>query len=197
MKTLFRAMLVVLGLSLCVAAQEKTPPKKPAKPTIQKPAGAPSMVVQPSPEMKKLISTLRGTWKAEEKHEAMEGMPAGSSTGTAVFRQGPGGLSLIEDYRSTMEGTPFTGLGLVWWDPATKVYVNTWCDSMTPSGCASMGTGKWEGNDLVFTGDMEMNGQKHKIKSTFTNIKPDSVTFNMEMDGKPSMSITYSKAPKK
>lgn len=202
MRTLFRAVLVVLALSVCVAvAQEKAPPKgKPAAKAAQKqaPAGMQSMMVAPSPEMKKLTTMLSGTWKVEEKHEAMDQMPAGTSTGTSVFRSGPGRLSLIQDYKSTMGGMgSFSGLGLVWWDPADKLYKGFWCDSMSPSGCAPIGTGKWEGNDLVFNGEMDMNGQKHTMKSTYTNIKPDSVTFNMEMDGKPAMTMTFTKLAKK
>ncbi len=65
---------------------------------------------------------------------------------------------------------------------------------MTPNGCAPGGTGNWEGENLVFTGEMEMAGQKHTMKSTYTDIKPNSVTFNMEMDGKPAMTIKYTKA---
>ncbi len=200
MKTLFRAVLALVALSLCCAvAQEKPAAKgKPAAKPAQKqaPAGVQEMTFQPASEMKKVLSAFTGTWKAEEKHEAMEGMPAGTSTGTTVFRPGPGKLSLVQDYKSNMEGTPFTGLGLLWFDPATKTFTSMWCDSMTPSGCAIGGTGKWVGNDLVFNGEMEMNGKKHKTKETFTNIKPDSITFNVEMDGKPNMSIVYTKAAK-
>src|SRR5512146_3313634 len=69
MKRLFRALLVIVALSLCfVVAQEKPAPKaKPAPKPAQKQAsaGMPQMVVPPSPEMKKLISALNGTWKAE------------------------------------------------------------------------------------------------------------------------------------
>lgn len=198
MRMFTQVIVAVLALCLCTAvAQEKTQPKgKPAAKSAQKqaPAGMQSMVVAPSPEMKKLISTFAGTWHAAEKHEAMEGMPAGTSNGTAVFRPGPGRLSLVESYEANMPGMgAFTGLGVVWWDPDKKIYSSMWCDSMTPGGCAPSGTGKWKGNDLVFNGEMEMNGQKHTMKSTYTNIKPDSLTFNMEMDGKPSMSIVYTK----
>ncbi len=201
MKICTRLLLVILAIGIGSGiAQEKPQPKgKPAAKSAQKPtAPAMEMVAKPAPEMQKLIKTLAGTWNAAEKHEAMEGMPAGTSTGTTVFRPGPGRLSLIQDYKSHMAGVgAFTGLGLVWWDPDKKMFTSMWCDSMTPSGCAVGGTGKWEGNDLVFTGEMEINGQKHPTKETFTNIKPDSVTFNVEMDGKPSMSIVYTKPAKK
>jgi hypothetical protein len=112
-----------------------------------------------------------------------------------VFRPGPGKLSLIEDYKANMAGMgAFSGMGVVWWDPAANEYKSMWCDSMTPGGCAPSGTGKWEGDSLVFNGDMEMAGQKHTMKSTYADFKSNSVTFSMEVDGKPSMTIKYTKA---
>src|SRR5512146_2917186 len=60
---LFQALLVILALAVCfVGAQETPAPKaKAAKPAQkQAPAGMQQMVVQPSPEMKKLLTTLGG-----------------------------------------------------------------------------------------------------------------------------------------
>jgi hypothetical protein len=70
---------------------------------------------------------------------------------------------------------------------------------MTPHGCDSGGTSKFEGDDLVGTMEMEMYGKKMKMKNTYTNIKPDSFTFNMETstDGGPmqkSGTIEYTRA---
>ncbi len=203
MKKLYWILALVLVAGLCAAVaqdQQKKAPKakQTAKAAEKAPTGMQEMMPKPAPEMEKLTKMLSGTWSAAEKHEAMGDMPAGTSKGTAVFRPGPGKLSLVEDYKADMPAMGrFTGLGLVWWDPEKKVYSSFWCDSMTPGGCAPTGTGTWEGENLVFTGEMEMAGQKHTMKSTYTDIKPNSVTFNMEMDGKPSMSIKYTKAAAK
>ncbi len=128
MKKLHWMLAPVLVAGLCVAvaqnAQKKAPKaKQPAKAAEQAPAGMEEMMPKPAPEMERLIKMLSGTWRAAEKHEAMAGMPAGTSKGTAVFRPGPGKLSLVEDYTANMPGMgAFTGLGLVWWDPDKKAY---------------------------------------------------------------------------
>jgi hypothetical protein len=198
MKKLHWLLTLVLAAGVCLMfaqdQQKKPKAKQPAKAAQKAPAAMQEMMPKPAPEMEKLTRMLSGTWSAAEKHEAMGDMPAGTSKGTAVFRPGPGRLSLIEDYKANMSGMGFTGLGLVWWDPARSEYKSFWCDSMTPGGCAPGGTGKWEGENLVFNGEMEMEGQKHTMKSTYTDIKPNSVTFDMEMDGKPAMTIKYTKA---
>jgi hypothetical protein len=127
---------------------------------------------KPTAEMQKLMSTFRGTWSTAEKHESSPMMPAGNSKGTATFRSGPGGFSLVEDYKE-IGGMGFQGLGIFAWDPQKQAYTGYWCDSMSPNGCADSGAGKWQGADLVYEGEADMGGQKVKMKSVYTDIKPD------------------------
>ncbi len=198
MKTICRAVVLMLALGICVAfapAQETAQPKakQPAK-AGEKKAATPAMPMpKPAPEMQKLIMMFSGNWNAAEKHEAMEGMPAGSSTGTASFRPGPGRLSVVEHLTGkSAEGT-FTGMGIFSWDPTAQNYQAYWCDNMTPSGCQSGGTGKWEGENLVFNYEWNMGEKKVSVRDTYTDIKPDSFVLNSEMDGKPAMTIKYTK----
>ena len=79
-----------------------------------------------------------------------------------------------------------------------KNFAGIWCDSMTPGGCANAGTSKWEGDKIV--GFMEMpdpSGKVQKYRMTYSDIKPDSVTFTMEApegnNYKPMMTITYTR----
>jgi hypothetical protein len=89
-------------------------------------------------------------------------------------------------------------MGATWFDPADKMYHSFWCDNMSPTGCQIIGTGKWEGDNLVFTGESEMNGQKFTQKMVYSDIKPDSYTWAMSMgpsggELKPFMTVQYTK----
>ncbi len=198
MKTMYRVLALMLALGVCAAFaqdQETKQPKakQPAK-AAEKKAGAEAMPMpKPAPEMQKLIKMFAGNWTAAEKHEAMEGMPAGSSTGTATFSPGPGRLSLVQHISGKSAQGTFTGMGIFSWDPKAQSYQAYWCDNMTPSGCQSGGTGKWEGDNLVFNYEWDMSGKKVSMRDTYTEIKPDSFVLNSEMDGKPAMTIKYTK----
>jgi hypothetical protein len=66
-------------------------------------------------------------------------------------------------------------------------------------GKGEVTTGKWEGNDLVFTGESEMQGKKYKTQQKFTDITPTSFTFKLASaeEGQPMkevMTIKYKKA---
>jgi len=90
----------------------------------------------------------------------------------------------------------FAGHGVTYWDPQEQAYKSFWIDSMTGKGETS--TGKWEGNDLVFTGESEMQGKKFKTLGKMTNITPRSYTFTLGNDAggemKDVLTIDYKKA---
>ena len=174
-------LCLVICMSLAAFAQDKAPAKakKEAKPAAAAPAGMP--MPKPGPEMKKLISQLGGNFTSTMKSEPMFGMPASTSTGPAKLYAGPGGLSLVETVNSVDEhGGKFSGHWLFWWDAKAKGYKGVWCDNGTPSGCMDSGTGNWDGDKLVVTGDMDMMGKTFKTKSTYSNFTADGYTFVME-----------------
>jgi hypothetical protein len=90
----------------------------------------------------------------------------------------------------------FAGHGVTYWDAKEQAFKSFWIDSM--SGQGEISTGKWEGNDLVFTGESEMQGKKYKTLQKFTDITPTSFTFKLasaEEGGemKEGMTIKYKK----
>ena len=195
------ALCAVALLTVSAMAQDKPAAKaaKTATPKTQPAMGGMPPMPKPSPEFQKLAKVLVGTWNTAEKFESMMGMPAAEGKGKAVITRGPGGMSLIETYNSASTMGKFSGHGVFWWDDKAKSFAGVWCDTMTPHGCDSGGTSKFEGDDLVGTMEMEMYGKKMKMKNTYTNIKPDSFTFNMETstDGGPmqkSGTIEYTRA---
>jgi len=198
------ALCLALGFAMVAVAQDK--PKASGndmgKPPDKKAGGQMSMpVTKPSPEMQKLSKMAVGTWSIAEKQEPSPWAPGGATgKGIAVFKNGPGGLSLVQDYRSSSKMGGFAGLGVRWWDAQAGGFKEIWCDSMSPTGCTvSKGIAKWDGNNLVGTDEMDMMGQKVAVKEVWTDITPDSFTFRMEGgppggEMKPMVTIKYTRA---
>ena len=203
-------LLVAAALCCAAVAQEKAAAKKPG--TAQKPAakktghegheagGMP--MPKPSPEMEKLSKMLVGTWTSSETHEPSPWMPkGGTGKGAATFKNGPGGLSVVEDYHpSGTMGGHFYGHGVFWWDAKAGGYGGVWCDNTAPEGCGvGRNLAKWQGNDLVSSGEEEMMGQKMMMKEAYTDITPNSFTFSMYggplgSEPKKMMTIKYTRA---
>jgi len=186
------ALALALLLLVATAALAQEQPQQPASPGMQPP--------KPAPEMERLTKQLEGTWNSEEKFEKSEFMPnGGTGKGKAVFKPGPGRLSLMMDYNSKGSMGSFHGFGTYWYDPKDQMFHSFWCDPFTPQGCMLTGTGKWEGDRLVMTGENEMMGKKYKFRQVISDITPNSFTYSEEaaVDGsemKPTMTIKYRKA---
>jgi len=199
----------VMGLALvmCVAAaaQDKSKSSGAAKPMEKKAGGEGGQMTmpmaKPSPEMEKLSKMVVGTWSTTETMEPSQWAPKGATgKGTAVFKKGPGGLSLVQDYKSSGDMGSFAGHGVMWWDAQAGGFKGIWCDSMTPTGCAvHKGLAKWDGNNLVGADETEMMGQKVAMKNTWSDTTPNSFTLTME-GGPPGgemkrmMTIKYTRA---
>jgi hypothetical protein len=195
-----------IAISLMAVAQDKE--KKPAgkgKPAAQEkekakaPAGMPAM--KPSPEIQKLAKAMVGSYTTKETHEAGPFMPTGGAgAGESRIMLGPGGNSIIQNYRSKSGpmGGKFRGHGMMWYDAKAGGYRSVWCDSMSPA-CDIGGLSKWEGDKLVGTTDSEMMGKKVSYKETLSNFSPQGFKLDMEMstEGSPMkhvMAIEYLKA---
>lgn len=186
-------------LTVCAIAQETPAAKK--SPAKKQQAQSAMPMFKPSPEMQKMTKMFVGKWTAVVKTEAMAGMPASESKGSATFRSGPGGLSLIEEFRTTSGAMgSFSGHGVTYWDAQARNYTGMWCDSMTPTGCLPGGTSKWEGDNIVgFMDSPDETGKMTKYRMTYSDMKPDSVTFTMEQPDnnggyKKVMTIVYTRA---
>jgi len=202
MKRLAKGILLIMTaavLSATLMAQDNDAAKRPRASRSVANAKMPPPP-EASPEMTKLIQMLSGTWTVSEKYEPSLMFPnGGSGKGTAKFWAGPGGMSLLEDYHSVGAIGKFSGFGTTWWDPKAQAYRWVWCDSMTPNGCDSSGTSRWDGETLVGMMESEMNGQKTVTKITYMNWTPNS--FVMIMSSGPDanslkdvMTDTYTKA---
>ena len=194
---------VVLGLVMAVGvsclAQTTTKKDGKAAKTEEKKAAQPPMP-KPSPEIVRAEKSLGGTWKLTGKILDEQWAPGGATgTGTETVRKGPGGFSIISDSRMNWTKLgPMQGHGVLSWDDQKKAFMGLWCDNWAPK-CESMGEGKWEGANLVFTGDMDMGPAKVPTRMTYSNITANSYDWKMESgDGKgnwkPEMTLKYEKA---
>jgi hypothetical protein len=194
----------VLACVLSVCAQDKKPidhsGKKSAKQSGSQTqqAAAGGMATKQAAEMQKALDALQGTWSTKGVMEKSDFMPnGGSDAGTAVFKPGPGGLSLTEDYNSKGSLGNYRGLGVIWFDPKDQMFHAVWCDGMTPSGCADIGTGKWEGDKMVFNGKMNMGEKAYDVRATMGPFEGNTFKYVEEVGEngqfKPSMTITYFK----
>ena len=128
---------------------------------------------RPAPEMEKLSKMFVGIWSTSEKHEPWKIAPeGGTGKGSDTVRLGPGGMSLISDYKASDPMGKFAAHGVIWWDAKEQGYKSLECQNRSPAGCEVGGTWKWEGNDLVL--------HEEGIKEAWTDITTTSRTFYMD-----------------
>lgn len=173
---------LALGLALAaipLPAQEKADDKKAPQPTMAE------MMPKPGPEATRLKGMV-GTWNVEESMESSPMGPGGKGHGVSRISSGPGGLSIIIDYRSTgghMKG--YKGHGVVAWDAEAKAYKQVWTDNMAQM--IMLSTGKWEGDKLLLNAEGTMMGKPFKSQDMLSGIGTDTITMvtEMSMDGSP------------
>jgi hypothetical protein len=200
--------VVILIMAMCTLglAQTKTPEKKPADHSAMShdhdegPAGGGMMATKPAAEIQKMQSMI-GTWSATIKTEPGPWLPkGGTDKGTMVVKKGPGGFSIVQDFKSNGAMGPFVGHGNIWWDKNANHYGDLWCDSM--AGC-TLASSKMEG-DKKWTVDMPGEFQGKKVKTTINGSMSDDGNsmhedFMQSIDGSPAtktMSIDYKRVGK-
>ena len=171
-----------LGGGVAVAAGQTDPTKSAAggKPPQEAAKGAQSPVAEPKPgpQIEKLLRALRGTWAIKETFAPDAASPSGTtSEGRIVWRPGPGGYSVIEEYQSKQSRRSVTGLAVFWWDEGEHGYRTIWCDSTNPGGCIQFkNVARWDGAQLVLVEDYEINGKKFTFKEVFGDITTAAFT---------------------
>lgn len=131
---------------------------------------------QPSPEMRRLVTALSGTWSLTLKIEPTKSSPkGGAGKGEETWVPGPGGLSIVENYHSTGDEGEISGFAVIWWETNAGKFQVTWCDNGSPNGCAVIKHGaKWEGSQLVAMDEWQEHGKKTTFKEIFSDITPTS-----------------------
>jgi hypothetical protein len=171
--------VVVLSTALGPAAgqaAQKQPKTQEAKSSA--PTAVPASEPRPGPQIEKLLRALEGTWSIRERLAPDSASPGGSTgEGKIVWRRGPGGFSVIEDYQSKQGTREVTGLGVFWWDETAQGYRTIWCDSTNPGGCINFkNVVHWEDTQLVLDEDYEIKGKTFTFKEVFGNMTEGTFT---------------------
>jgi len=135
----------------------------------------PEKLKMPGPEVQNL---MLGTWSIQIKYAPTPELPkGGTGAGTEIWRPGPGGLSVIEEYHEKNEKGDVEGLGLAWWDSKAQGQRFVWCENSNPDGCyVSKEVARWDGTSLVWNEEQENAGKKRVYSEVFRDVSPTTFT---------------------
>jgi hypothetical protein len=152
----------------------------------------------PAAPHKAMAGTV-GTYEAKVKSWHEPGQPPMEETGTATRTMALDGRVLVEDFKGSMMGMPFTGHGMRGYDNVTGKYWATWNDSMSTGLMVSEGTCDAK-NACTFKGTFNDPVKKGPVTSRMISRWTSPTTEVFEMygpgrDGKEMkmMEITYTK----
>ena len=105
-----------------VQADQKQSGTPDVKSSVQT-TGAAAQILEPKPgpQIERLRQALEGTWSIKERLAPDTASPSGATgEGRIVWRPGPGGFSVVEDYWSRQGRRKIAGFGVFWWDEAEQ-----------------------------------------------------------------------------
>jgi hypothetical protein len=152
----------------------------------------------PGPPHKAMAATA-GTYDVKMKTWQVPGGPAQEETGTVTRTIALDGRVLVEDFKGSMMGMPFTGHGMRGYDNVTGKYWATWMDSMSTGVMVSQGTCDAK-NTCTFTGSHNDAIKKGPVTSRMTSrwTTPTTEVFEMYGPGRDGkefkmMELTYTR----
>lgn len=177
-RSLGLALLAALALSGSAVAQDPGAPEM--TPEQQAMMEAWQKAMTPG-EQHEQLAAAAGSWDVASTWWMEPGKEPEKSTGTAERKMILGGRVMVEEFKGTMMGQPFEGIGLTGYDNVTKKWWGTWNDSMTTGIMVTTGT--CEGSKCEYTGTFAdpMTGATSTMRMVSEH-GPDRET--MEMFGK-------------
>ena len=140
---------------------------------------------KPSPEMVRLSDLIAGEYTVVETHHPRPGGTEWTATGTASYRPGPDGLSVLERYDSRGPRGAFSAIAVLWWDAAASRFRHFECES--GESCAVVeDTGAWDGEAIVFTRQIERQGRRIALEGAGTDFTHPSdivITTDFSVEG--------------
>ncbi|MGH3118270.1 MAG: hypothetical protein ACRDQ2_14395, partial [Gaiellales bacterium] len=133
-----------------------------------------------------LTKALAGRWSTHEKYEPTGPTPNGGiGQGDLVWRSGPGGFTLLEEYHSKTPMGELFGFGLVWWDQVRGLQ-HMWCINVNPGGCEMFPPPprpgpKWDGKQLALDTEVEIAGKKYAWHEAISDISATSFTQTVDI----------------
>jgi hypothetical protein len=205
------ALAAAVVLTAAFATQDKGKDAKP-KPASAPAAGAaapamdPAMMAKwtafmtPGPEHKVLDACV-GKWTSHIKMWMDPAAPAMESEGTAEGKWIMGGRYLQEDFKSTMMGMPFEGMGLTGFDNIKKAYVGSWIDNMGTGVTTMEGAYDAAKKTISCTSQCPDPTMTKYVSSRMVSTLVDANSHKLEMYGPDKsgkefrcMEITYTRA---
>ena len=150
--------------------------------------------------VERLADRLVGNYTLTETHHARPGSPEWSISGTASYRSGPDGMSVIEEYQSDNPKGPFTAIAVLWWDDSRGVFKHFECETGEPCGVVD-DTGRWDGDSVIFAREIERQGRKYRLEARYDlSNAPRALIYTTVVTpaaGSPmtTMTITYRRRP--
>lgn len=169
------AVAACLFLAASPALSDDKPPAPPADPMAEW-----AKKNAPGPEHK-LLEQMAGTFEAHAKFYGPPGQPPTESTGTSVNTMILGGRFLQQEYKASMMGQPFEGVGLTGYDTVAKKYIGLWADSMTTFFMPSEGKATGDGKTLELHGKYQdpFGSGERTFRSILRIHGPDEHFFEM------------------
>ena len=179
MKSLYSRFVMLLGI--CVFVVHAQLSDEPSVFAMSAPTPP-----QPAQAIQALTRVLAGSWRTSETYERTEPTPnGGTGEGEAVWRPGPGGFVLLEEYQSKTPLGELFGFGIVWSDSA-KDLQHLWCINVNPTGC-EMFPGpplpgpKWDGTALVLDTEVIVGGKKFQWHETISDFTETSYVLTVDL----------------
>jgi len=122
------------------------------------------------------IEKFLGTWDTVERKPSYPGSDGYERKGVLTQTMGPGGQSHLIKY---VIGNPevLAGFETLTFDPARNVFMGYAFNDQGPG--AFVTEGNWEGDTLVFRGQVQVNGQLIQIRKILTDITPSSYAIRV------------------
>jgi hypothetical protein len=144
-----------------------------------KPAAAPpESQTTGTPTPMDRLRFLVGSWDLTAKYEKSAIFPdGGEAHGNYVVKSGPGGFSTIGDFRWT--GGPekeISGHEAITWDAVANTYQRYTFGNDFPLPYIS--AGRWDGNNLVFDGDLEVGRTKYHFRESIAPSPSGGLTMS-------------------
>ncbi len=101
-------------------------------------AASPTTAGAPPPETAALYPRI-GKWQVTiHTSPAENSAKGGVDHGVMTITKGPGGFSIVQDFRSQGVSGHIVGQSYAWWDAQAKAYKSVWCDNQ--QGCVEFTT---------------------------------------------------------
>jgi hypothetical protein len=133
-----------------------------------------------------MLAKQTGDWKFDLQLWMDPAAPPVSAKGTATFEMILGGRYQMSKQSAEMMGMPFSGINVIGFDNAKKVFVNSWIDNMGTGMMYAEGTYDEATKTVTYKGKSvdPMSGKDEDFRQTIIYTDDNNFTVEMYMLGK-------------